>query len=446
MTTAKHLKARVRARMARTGERYAVARAHVVGAGAGDPHPVVDAGWHLRGGTDPDAAALANVLAHRGVTGPDGPLTEPLLLVVGGGLGAGYILWEFAHDDSRVVTLGFTHSWQYFDRRLATTVDRLGIEATWSRTGGAAGAATALASALAAGDPVITWPDRYHLGYWHLPAFLDGGGGHPVVAYASSGTGPGARVHVDDRTLAPLTVPAADLDRARARVGSYRNAMLLVSASGTVVPADRLRAAVRAGLEAMVDQLGGSSTSFALPAWRKWSRLLVDPRAAKGWPSVFADRRGLLRALASVWEGVEPAGMTGGHLRALFADGLEQAAAVLDRPDLAAEAPRWRGIADRWHALAEAALPDDVPAIARLRELTAAVAGAVAEGDAGAAERAAAAEELWRLRAEHADAPPLDEARVAAVLTDMSGHLAAICDAEAAAVTRLGGLLGDPTS
>jgi hypothetical protein len=35
--------------------------------------PVVDAGWTLRGGTDPDAAALANVLAHRGVTGPDGP-------------------------------------------------------------------------------------------------------------------------------------------------------------------------------------------------------------------------------------------------------------------------------------------------------------------------------------------------------------------------------------
>ena len=152
MTTAKQLKARVRARMARTGERYAVARAHVVG-GVVDSGPVVDAGWALRGGTDPDTAALANVLAHRGVTGPDGPLTEPLLLLVGGGLGAGYILWEFAHDDSRVVTLGFTHSWQYFDRRLATTVDRLGLDVAWSRTGGAAGAAEMLTSTLVAGDP-----------------------------------------------------------------------------------------------------------------------------------------------------------------------------------------------------------------------------------------------------------------------------------------------------
>ncbi|MGY1812927.1 BtrH N-terminal domain-containing protein [Blastococcus sp. SYSU D00820] len=437
MTTAKQLKARVRARMARTGERYAVARAHVVGGAAGTG-PVVDGGWTLRGGTDPDTAALANVLAHRAVTGPGGPLSEPLLFLVGGGLGAGYILWEFAHDDSRVVTLGFTHSWQYFDRRLATMVDRLGLDVAWSRTGGAEGAARALASTLAAGDPAIVWPDRYHLGYWNLPAFLDGHGGDPVVAYAAAG----GRVHVDDRTLAPLTVAVADLDRARARVGSYRNTMLVVRSADAVVPGDRLRAAVRAGLEAGVDHLGGTSTSFALPAWRKWARLLVDPRAAKGWPTVFADRRGLLGALASVWEGVEPAGMSGGHLRGLFADGLEQAAAVLDEPDLAAEAPRWREIAELWHALAETALPDDVPAVARLRELTATVTGAVAEGDVSAAERAAAAGELWRLRAEHAGAPPLDEERLAAVLTGMSSRLMAIHDAEAAAVARLGAVLG----
>ncbi len=215
--------------------------------------------------------------------------------------------------------------------------------------------AGALASTLAAGDPAIIWPDRFHLGYWNLPPFLDGHGGHPVVVYAVSDR----RVHIDDRPLAPLTIPVADVDRARTRVGSYRNAMLVVRSRDTAVPADRLRAAVRGGLAATVDQLGGTSTSFALPAWRKWSRLLVDPRAAKGWPTVFADRRHLLRALAGVWEAVEPAGGTGGHLRGLFADGLDEAAAVLDEPRLTAQAQRWQEIADRWHALAETALPDD---------------------------------------------------------------------------------------
>jgi hypothetical protein len=171
------------------------------------------------------------------------------------------------------------------------------------------------------------------------------------------------------------------------------------------------------------------------------SRLLVDPAAAKGWPAVFADGRQLLRALASVWEGIEPAGMDGGHLRGLFADGLEQAAVLLDEPALAAEAPSWRAIGERWHALAEAALPDDVPEIARLRTLTATVTGAVAEGDAGAAERAAAAEELWALRARHADAPPLDEAGLTSVLASMSEHLAAIHTAEVDAVHRLRAVL-----
>lgn len=432
MTSGKQWKARVRARMARTGERYAVARAHVLG-GGGDGGPVVDHGWTLRGGTDPDTAALTNVLAHRGVVGPDGPLAEPLLLVVGGGLGAGYILWEFAHDDSRIVTLGFTHSWQYFDRRLSTTVDRLGIDVTWSRTGGSVAARRALAATLADGDPAIVWPDRYHVGYWNLPELLDGHGGHPVVAYAASDAG----VHVDDRTLAPLTVAHDAFDRARGRVGSYKNTALVVRSADVVVPVDRLRAAVREGLRATVDHLAGSSTSFALPAWRKWSRLLVDERAAKGWPTVFADRRGMLRALAGVWEAVEPAGMDGGHLRGLFADGLTQAAAVLDAPALAEEARRWREIGERWHLLAETALPDDVPAVARLRELTATVTGAVAEGDAGAAERAAAAEELWRLRAEHADASPLDDERLAAIRAVMSEHLAAVHEAEVGAVEAL---------
>ena len=435
MTVAKQLKARIRARMARTGERYSVARGHVLGTAA--TGSVVDAGWTLRGGIDPDAAALANVLAHRGVTGPDGPLDEPLLLLVGGGLGAGYILWEFTHDDSRIVVLGFTHSWQYFDRRLATTVDRLGLNAAWSRTGGAAKAAGALASTIAAGDPAIIWPDRFHVGYWNLPPFLDGHGGHPVVAYAVSDQ----RVHIDDRTLAPLTVPLANVDRARARVGSYKNAMLVIRSRDITIPADRLRAAVRAGLAAAVDQLGGPSTSFALPAWRKWSKLLVDPRAAKGWPTVFADRRGLLRALAGVWEAVEPAGMTGGHLRGVFADGLDEAAAVLDEPALTAEAQRWREIADRWHILAETALPDDVPAIALLRELTATITGAVAEGDAGAGDRAAAADKLWELRAQHADAPPLSKEQVDHILTAMSEHVAGIVTAESAAVQSLGHLL-----
>ena len=435
VTTQKQFKARIRVRMAATGERYAAARAQLVGA-AGDQDrsgPVVDAGWVLRGGSDPDAAALASLLANAGVVGPEGPLSEELILLIAGGLGAGYILWEFQHDDSRVVTLGFTNSAHYFDRRLSAAITRLGLHADWSRTSGAVGAAAELRRELGAGQPVIVWPDRYLIGYWQLPASLDGHGGHPVIAYAERD----GRIHLDDRTLAPLTVAGEDIDRARARVGSYRNAMLAVRTRDCVIPDDRLRAAVLSGLEDMVGYLGGRSDSFAVPAWRKWARMLVASGPAKAWPRVFADGAGLFGALLSVWEGVEPAGMTGGNLRREFAAGLTEAAALLDEPGLGHEAVRWVEIAELWHTLAETAVPTSVPACARARELTAAVTGAVVDGDAGRTDRAAAAGELWALRDRYAAEPPLGADEITAILASMSGILGEIYEAERAAVQRL---------
>ena len=425
--------------MATTGERYAAARAHLIGTGGNHDHsgPVVDAGWTLRGGCDPDAAACANILANLGVVGPDGPLSEELILLVTGGLGAGYILWEFQHDESRIVTVWFTNSAHYYDRRLSAAISRLGLQADWTRTSGAVGAAAELRRELAAGQPVIVWPDRYLIGYWQLPAWLDGHGGHPVIAYAEQD----GRIHVDDRTLAPLTVAGEDLDRARARVGSYRNAMLAIRTQDSAIPGDQLRTAVRSGLEDMVGYLGGRSDSFAVPAWRKWSRMLVASGPAKAWPRVFADGAGLFGALLSVWEGVEPAGMEGGNLRREFAAGLTEAAALLDEPRLGDEAARWVEIAELWHTLAEAAVPTSVAACAQARKLTAAVTGAVAEGDAGRADRAAAAESLWALRDRYAAEPPLGPEEITEILATMSGILGEIYDAEKAAVQRLGTLL-----
>jgi hypothetical protein len=444
VTSQKQLKARIRVRMAATGERYAAARAHLVGAGTDQDHSgaVVDAGWTLRGGSDPDAAGLANLLANASVVGPEGPLSEEVILLVTGGLGAGYILWEFQRDDSRVVTLGFTNSGHYFDRRLSAAVTRLGLRADWSRTSGTVGAAAGLRRELGAEQPVVVWPDRYLIGYWQLPAWLDGHGGHPVIAYAERN----GRIHVDDRTLAPLTVPGKDVDRARARVGSYRNTMLAVRTRDFAIPGERLRAAVRSGLEDMVSQLGSTSDSFALPAWRKWARMLVASSSAKAWPRVFADGAGLFGALLSVWEGVEPAGMTGGNLRREFGAGLTEAAAVLDEPRLGDEAARWVEIAELWHTLAEAAVPTSVPACARARELTAAVTGAVVEGDAGHADRAGAAEELWALRNEYAAEPPLSAEEIAAIFATMGEILGEIYDAEKAGVQRLGALLAAGTA
>jgi hypothetical protein len=419
MTSEKHLKARIRARMARTGERYSTARSHVVGTSEGHAS---DGGWRLRGGLHPDSANLANLLSHLGMTG----LTEAMLLGIGGGLGAGYILWEFTAHDFKNLTLGYRYRWNYLDWS-EQTLRRLGVSCRVSTTSGQKGAAAALTAELEAGRPVIVWPDRQLVGYWHLPPHLDGFGGHPVIAYATAGDG----VRVDDRNLAPLTVDRDALDRARARVTSYKNRMVAVEAAPA--PID-LAGAVRAGMADCAAHLGADSASFAIPAWRKWGRLLTDPRQAKGWPRVFADGSGLVDALLSIWEGVEPIGATGGHLRGLYADFLDEAGPLIGETGAAAAA--FRDAAQRWHELAAAALPADVPAYQRFRELTAELAAGIAAGDGGDKTRAEAAAELWALRGEYRNKPPVEPD-----FTALADRVNAVYEAERAAVDALRRLL-----
>ena len=423
MTERKHLKARIRERMARTGERYTTARRHVVG--AEDTSPAADHGYRLRGGVHPETAGIAHVLAHGGAE-----LSEAMVLGIGGGLGAGYILWEFEAHDAVTLVLGFRREWQYPDRWTLRTLDRLGVPARMHETGGARRASAQLDAALAAGTPALAWVDRQLLGYWHLPAHLSGRDGYPVVVYAAEDD----RVFVDDRNLAPLSISRDVLAAARARIPSYKHRLIVPGPSGPLEEAT-LHAAVLAGLHDQVEHLGQRSDSFSLPAWRKWARMLTDTRAAKAWPRVFAARPGLVGALLATFEGVEPLGTYGGHLRGLYADFLVEAAEVVEAPALRERAEDWRAIAAQWHGVAEAALPLDVPAFATLRE---ALAGAyepvVSEGDAGRAASRAAAERLWALRAELDAAPPVEPD---ALLADLAARLSALFAAETEAIVAL---------
>jgi hypothetical protein len=336
-----------------------------------------------------------------------------MVLGIGGGLGAGYILWEFESRGGAILVLGFRNRWQYPDRWMRAVVDRLAVPARLLETGGARTAARQLDEALAAGRPALATIDRESIGYWHLPSEMEGRGGYPVVVYALDGD----LVHVDDRFAAPRTVPREVLDAARARVGSYRHRLCVIEPARDELPVELLRDAVRAGLADAAEHLTADSDSFGLPAWRKWARMMTGS-AAKAWPRVFASGRGLASALVSTYEGVQPVGSYGGHLRGLYADFLDEAAALLEDPALSERAAAWRDAAARWQALADLVLPEG-----RLRELLAEVHATVVEGG----DASAAAAELWELRSVDS---PVD---VDALFPAMGSLLEEIYEAEMAA-------------
>src|SRR5687768_14292705 len=81
-------------------------------------------------GIHPETATLKQVLALQGVKNPHTgePFTEAMLLGIGGGLGAGYILWEFKAHESANIVMGFRSRWNYVAEFMQKVPHRLGAE------------------------------------------------------------------------------------------------------------------------------------------------------------------------------------------------------------------------------------------------------------------------------------------------------------------------------
>ena len=386
----------------------------------------------MRGGLSPETATLANVLANQGVvSGVTGePLTEAAILGIGGGLGAGYILWEFKSHGGATLTLGFQNQWQYpsIPGWTSKTLDRLGVEPDMHETGGAKGAREALDARLEANVPVIASVDLQSIGTWGRPDAQSGYFGHVVVVFGRDTDG---SYLVDDRGRKPFRVSPAMMAAARGRIGSFKHRIFGLRTTPGPIPAERLRAAMRAGLQDQVDHLRSPSDSFSLPAWRKWGRMMTDQRNAKAWPRVFADGDGLFGALMALHECVDgQVGPWGGHLREMYAESLDEAAVMLDNPALGEAGRAWRGVADQWEELADAAVPPDLDGAAEAVEAVERLHEAVMDGESGRSRVSAAAETAWAIRDRYADAFPLPPDRVAAILEDLGDRIAAIHQAE----------------
>jgi hypothetical protein len=163
---------------------------------------------------------------------------------------------------------------------------------------------------------------------------------------------------------------------------------------------------------------------------------MTDRRHAKGWPRVFADGRGLFAALLSVVEGVDgEIGATGGHLRALYASALDEAAAALDEPRLVDAAEHWREAGNLWEDLADAAVPDDVPDGSSAIDAAERLHAAVMDGEPGRERAHSAAATLWRHRSAHAGRPlDVTPDRLDTLFADLARRLAEIFEAEVAAI------------
>lgn len=182
------------------------------------------------GGTNAETAALTNILRAQGMRSPHNgqPFSEALLLGIGGGLGAGYILWEFKEHRVKVLVFGWQNRWQYPVQFYEKLCGRIRVTPAFRETGSQKAAVQQLDEALVAGHPVVAWVDRAQMPYLQLPKALEGHLGHFVAIYGIED----GMVLVDDLAAKPFRVPIETIASARARIGSYKNRLLLVTANG----------------------------------------------------------------------------------------------------------------------------------------------------------------------------------------------------------------------
>lgn len=391
------------------------------------------AGYTWFGGKHAETASLTNVLAAQGIRAPhtDKPFTEAMLLGIGGGLGAGYILWEFKeHGAAKVLVFGWQNRWQYTIQFYQTLCERLNLTPEFKETGSPKAAAQQLEAALTSGKPAVAWVDRANMPYLQLPKALEGHIGHIVSIYGIEGD----TVCVDDLAAKPFLVPTENMAPARGRIGSYKNRLLTVSPNGT----PDLPTAIMSGIRDCVEHLSQKSDSFSLPTFRKWGKMMTDRKNAKGWHVVFADRRGLYGALKSIYEGVELVSTGGGGLRGLYADFLDEAASVVNRPDLREVAAEYRRLAAKWSAFADSALPDNVEPLRETKRLLRQKYDLLmAKGDNAVDEIRPLTTRLEALHSQYNRAFPMSDDEIDRLFSALGEELLALYEAETTALASL---------
>ena len=383
--------------------------------------------YPLQTGLHPDTAVLRNILAFQGVKAPHTrlPFSEAMLLGIGGGLGMGYILWEFKGNDSRILVLGFRNNWQYPEKFMQNLCGRLNIAVRIQETSGRKQAATDLMGTLENGQPAMIWLDLQGLPYLALPEGLSGQIRHVVGVFGIEGEG--ERFWLDDRAPEAFQIDGEALASARGRIVSYKNRLMTFEALGEI----DLESAIQAGLEDAVVHLGSHSDSFSLPAIRKWGRLITDGSYKKGWKTVFADGRYLYGNLKSIFLHTLPTWSDGGTLRGLYADFLEEAAWILDNPALLGVAERYRSLEVLWRSLGEAALPEDVPAFAQIKALEKhKLSTLVEKGGSGLEEYRKLKPLISEIQQGFNEHFPLEDSAVNDLLTNLQNQLMGVYQAE----------------
>jgi hypothetical protein len=438
MTRQRDFKALVRERMAKTGERYTTARAHVLaklarGADSTSVFPGILDGYDSFGGVQSGTSAIHNVLRYVGLNSPLGaPPTEAAINGLCGGPGFLYAVFEYKGWPP-MLTLALSNR-SMPDVYAEQGLSRLGVKLAKHETTGRATAQKTLDEALSDGHAPLCVTDAASLRYMDLPREFVGGAPHVVAVVGRDGDS----YWIDDRQAQPIRVEGPDLAAARAAYRHAKNRLFIVGRPETDptrrnamdAVADALRDTARRYVDPAVPKSFAGNCGFA--GLEKWRAALTDAKDRRGWPTIFREGARAYAALHRAYEDIEC--RVSGAGRTFYAEFLDALADLPGHSRLREAAEAYRESGESWSRIASliATCPDRaVRAACNIADQRVELADAAASGASGEAVS------LWQKRQKLAEECRLDASTARELYSEIATLVGNIIDAERRAVPAL---------
>lgn len=311
------------------------------------------------------SGAIRNALDHQGVkavhTGK--AFSEALLFGVSGGINFGYFYFHYEGSDPHVNILT-RNTFNLFEPIL----ERLGIPYDVKQTNSEDKGRKNLIDALENGDAPLVFADMFQLPYNAMSYQEDNWAMLPIVVYGyENGT-----AYIADRARVGLTIPSEALDTARARIKKDKHRIITLGVPNEA----KLASAVSKGIWDCIKLFTekppkGSKNNFGFTAYKRWADLLTKSTKKGSWAKTLPRGRELYNGLSTIFYFSQLFGKdeSCSAERHLFADFLEEAAIILNKPALAEITPKFRQAGQAWKTLGEIVLPDDVSLFKETRDL-----------------------------------------------------------------------------
>jgi hypothetical protein len=312
-----------------------------------------------------ETGTVHNILTYQGLRMPHTKKapSEALLLGLSGGITFAYFSFAYKGMDPHVALL---------TRNTFNPLERLfngmGVVRDVKQTTDAAKAEKNLLAALDGGRPALVWADYFSLPFTTYDGTM-GKGMYmmgPLVVYGVDDKD----VYIAGTSMVPLKASRKEFATSRARVKKEKFRMMTLDVPSFDKLPQNVEAALRGTVKSFfTSPIKGYASNFGFAAYQRWADILTNDRDKQSWNRIFPAGRPMFAGLTSSFDRIETFWTGGAASRPAFADYLDEASLIIERPALREVAKQFKSLAPAWNSLCMALLPDEIAPFREAREL-----------------------------------------------------------------------------